>query len=296
MGLWLKKDGEFVPVSGGGGDAGPHDHDYLPLAGGTVAGDLEVDGILRLKGASESHIGNSGSEGREVLEIRATDGGIAAGAGINLYGTGDATNPDRILFYTGNQVTQALEADRSARFYGDLQVDGNADITINVPSDYWRGRKAGTIFHEYGGIVSQGSFSTALNSNGYRNGAGTWTNLGHGPGATVVELFPTGGMHVRVASDYPTGSPAHLPSRFVVTESGPSFRAMPSKTRTVDDVLERAETAEFPPEDDDGVVTMDGYDEVPLFEVVTALLAKVKELSATVADQTEKIAALEGVG
>jgi hypothetical protein len=57
---------------------------------------------------------------------------------------------------------------------------------------------------------------------------------------------------------------------------------MPSKTRTVDDVLERAETAEFPPEDDDGVATMDGNGEVPLFEVVSALLAKVKELSADI--------------
>jgi hypothetical protein len=63
---------------------------------------------------------------------------------------------------------------------------------------------------------------------------------------------------------------------------------MPSKTRTVDDVLERAETAEFPPEDDDGVVTMDGHDEVPLFEVVTALLAKVKELSAEIEELKAK--------
>ena len=78
MGLWLKNEDGFVPVSGGGGsfdgehvltgdpdsppegwavgqllydgledaagDAGPHDHDYLPLEGGAVTGDLQVDG------------------------------------------------------------------------------------------------------------------------------------------------------------------------------------------------------------------------------------------------------------
>jgi hypothetical protein len=82
----LKKDGEFIPVSGGGsgggsfdgehvptgdptdpamfealdvgqllydgveggggGDAGPHDHDYLPLAGGTLTGDLAANGQI----------------------------------------------------------------------------------------------------------------------------------------------------------------------------------------------------------------------------------------------------------
>jgi hypothetical protein len=65
-------------------------------------------------------------------------------------------------------------------------------------------------------------------------------------------------------------------------------------------VLERAETATLPPEietDDDGNQTntaeVEAHDTVELFDVVTALLLKVKELSATVADQTEKIAALE---
>jgi hypothetical protein len=43
----------FTPMqsSGGGGDAGPHDHDeYLPLTGGTVTGDLDVAGVLRANG------------------------------------------------------------------------------------------------------------------------------------------------------------------------------------------------------------------------------------------------------
>ena len=45
MGLWLKQDdGTMVEVSGGGGGDGgsPHDHDYLPLTGGTLVGDGAV--------------------------------------------------------------------------------------------------------------------------------------------------------------------------------------------------------------------------------------------------------------
>ena len=217
MGLWLKKDGEFVPVSGGGGDAGPHDHDdYLPLSGGTLT--------------------------------------------------------------------------------GDLQVDGNADLKINVPADFWA-RSNGTVFNNWGMVGgSQGSYGIAMTSNGYRNLSGSWTSLGlnDSVGAVVMELMPTGRFNVRAASNHPTGS-AQTPSiQFSVTEAGPSFRAMPSKTRTVDDVLERAETAEYPPEDDDGVATMDGHDEVPLFEVVTALLAKVKEQSEQIAALTADVQDLRG--
>ena len=41
--------------SGSGGDAGPHDHDYLPLTGGTVTGDLQVDGqVLAARGAADA--------------------------------------------------------------------------------------------------------------------------------------------------------------------------------------------------------------------------------------------------
>ena len=49
MALWLKQeDGTLVNVtgddsSGGGGDAGPHDHDdYLPLTGGSVTEPFEI--------------------------------------------------------------------------------------------------------------------------------------------------------------------------------------------------------------------------------------------------------------
>jgi hypothetical protein len=63
----------------------------------------------------------------------------------------------------------------------------------------------------------------------------------------------------------------------------------PSKLTRDSDVLERAETATLPPEpetDDDGNQTntaeIEAHDTVQLFDVVTALLAKVKELSARI--------------
>jgi hypothetical protein len=56
------------------------------------------------------------------------------------------------------------------------------------------------------------------------------------------------------------------------------------------DVLDRAETATMPALDDEGVATADAdVDSIMVNEVVTALLAKVKELSA-------RIEALEGNG
>jgi hypothetical protein len=56
------------------------------------------------------------------------------------------------------------------------------------------------------------------------------------------------------------------------------------------DVLDRAETATMPALDDEGVATADAdVDSIMVNEVVTALLEKVKELSA-------RIEALEGNG
>ena len=48
----LMWDGVEGGGSGGSGDGGgPHDHDYLPLEGGTLTGDLQVDGTVKLPDA-----------------------------------------------------------------------------------------------------------------------------------------------------------------------------------------------------------------------------------------------------
>jgi hypothetical protein len=278
MGLWLKKDGEFVPVSGGGGDAGS----YLPLAGGVLTGDLEVHSQNRSVRLFDSGATN-------VAEM----GFTARGSADPVYGR---LSGNTVVIRTGDsretlQDTFVALPDGSVRSYGDLYVDGNADLKINVPADYWQSSQSGSVFNEYGMVSgTQGGYGISMTANGYRNKDNKWTSLGlyNYVGGVEVNLEAIGVFSVRVSGNWPTGSDANPPVQFMVNESGPTFRAMPSKTRTVDDVLERAETAEFPPEDDEGVTQMGDHDEVPLFEVVSALLAKVKELSEEIKELKAK--------
>jgi hypothetical protein len=135
-----------------------------------------------------------------------------------------------------------------ARFYGDLQVDGTAHVKGN-------GQVEGNLMVDEGvkltKVVSGDEGTTSTNRpNLYANSNG-W-------------LFKT----------------SWTPSRMAFA---------PSKLTRDSDVLERAETAALPPEietDDDGNVLntaeIEAHDTVELFDVVTALLLKVKELSADI--------------
>jgi len=251
-----------------------HDHDYLPLAGGTLTGGLTVDGKIKASNGSEAapSLTFTNQPDMGLWRRNATDLAFSV-SGHRVLGAAMTSG------YEGVYAFENLFAQK------DLQVDGNSDLKINVPADFWAKHNSGTVFHGAGmASGTQGSDAMSMTCNGYRNSNNKWTSLGVAGtvGATEIDLMPTGKFYVRTAPDHPTGSASNPTIRFRVDESGPTFRAMPSKTRTVDDVLERAETAEFPPEDVGGVATMDGHDEVPLFEVVSALLAKVKELSARI--------------
>jgi hypothetical protein len=114
----------------------------------------------------------------------------------------------------GGTVTGNLQVN------GGLQVDGNSDLKINVPTDFWS-QASGTVFHPYGMIGgSQGAFNVAMTSNGYRNSAGKWTSLGIDGkrGATQIDLLPAGVFEVRTAGTWPTGSGHSLPLRLTVDD------------------------------------------------------------------------------
>ena len=102
---------------------------------------------------------------------------------------------------------------------GDLQVDGNSDLKINVPADFWA-PDSGTVFSTLGMLGgTQGSYATSMTANGYRNTGGKWTSLGVNSGSTgavQISLKPTGTFEVRTAADHPTGAESNPPLRFSV--------------------------------------------------------------------------------
>ena len=223
MALWMKKeDGTLVDVSGGGGggDAGPHDHDYLPLSGGTLTGDLQVDGSVSMGDGKAVYFGgnwegcrifNTVTANREYMVL----GNGTVGAQINLYGLNDDISKGNILFYAG-------------------EAEGGGARTVGR----WDGPTGS--FIAYRDAEVRGN----LTVNGKVNGQ----------------------------------------SVFGITEGIDTA-----------DVLERAETATMPAPDEEGVATTDAdLDSITVNEVVTALLAKVKEQSEQIAILSADIQELKG--
>ena len=135
MGLWLKQDdGSLVPVGGGGGgggsgDAGPHDHaeyapvehdhdefvhdhDYLPLAGGTLTGNLTINGRI---------LANSG--GGATTVAYGFDGDTE---GLGMY---SQTTNQWLRFAAGGVQRMQINTERVI-VNDDLQVDGEIRGTL----------------------------------------------------------------------------------------------------------------------------------------------------------------------
>jgi len=240
VGLWLKNEDGFVPVSGGGGsfdgehvltgdpdsppegwavgqllydgledaagDAGPHDHDYLPLEGGAVTGDLQVDGQT---------LAQSGTAALPGIAFTSS-----AWSGFYY---------DASTIHTSVQGQSRLQVGvAGTKVTGDLQVDGQVSF----------------------GVTSAGDWPLKL-----YDGSPTYF---HGIGVGVNSLT----FHV---------------GESLAAELGPGGWAF-GITEGIDtrDVLERAETATMPAPEEAGV------DGLTVNEVVTALLLKVKELSADI--------------
>ena len=277
--------------SGGGGDAGPHDHDYLPLTGGTLTGDLTVDGQIQASAGSTAYpalaIGNS-STGFCIDE---SAGGLTTALNgawkqivyedlirirKDLHVDGTETRlRDRISMRSssedGSRIDYEQKTDQDKKWItsGPHESDDNSFIFEWYDSGWtrtlalWKDRA-----RFYGDLTVDGYFRTLGNAriDGVIHSPGTYANSGGG-GANV---------HVTTSGYfYRTGT------------RGGAFA--PSKLARNSDVLERAETATLPPEietDDEGNQTntaeVEAHDTVELFDVVTALLVKVKQLSAEI--------------
>lgn len=258
MGLWLKQDdGSIVEVSGGvGGGGGPHDHaeyalvehehdDHLPLTGGTVTGDLTVDGLTTTTGLNAKA---NGSASATNPNITFGTSGVNAQTGFYRNSTGAIQ-----VACEGEQVTRFTKA--TAIVYNDLQVDGK--ITVRTGG----GAGSGNVAIGFDGIDGMGIYSSASGSGYMRFGVAGTQQFAIKETETVVnnDLRVDGTINGTLAFGVAEG-----------IDTG--------------DVLEQAETATMPaPVDEEGAATADIEAEIiTVNEVMTALLAKVKELSARI--------------
>lgn len=184
----------FGDVAGGG---------YLPLAGGTLTGDLTVNGQTLV------HKGSGAAPG------------LAFSTGDSQQSTGMFYHADYLGLVRDGATKVLVYPDNVRVMDADLQVDGLIDGKLGlVPADFWN-EDSGTVFTKYGMVGgSQGSYNVAMTANGYRNTSNKWTSLARAGnvGAAQIALSPTGTFMVSTAGNFPTGSAAAPPARLSVDD------------------------------------------------------------------------------
>jgi len=295
MGLWIKnEDGSIEKAAGGGGGGGPHDHDdYLPLTGGTLTGELQVDGTTKTNG------------------LNALAQGIASPTNPNIvFGDGGANAQTGIYRNSTGKIQFACEGEQVVRFslpttfiYNDLQVDGKVQSSggfETAPGVSLAGTKSG-LWGGDGGIAIVVNQERKLDCKPDR--VVSLENFAAEKDAEVGGVLRANGSvtipNAALRMEHTGGGDRDInnAANLYITPTGWVYRSVstrggafaPSKLARNSDVLERAETATLPPDietDDDGNQTntaeVEGHDTVELFDVVTALLAKVKQLSARI--------------
>lgn len=262
MGLWLKNEDGFVPVSGGGGSggAGPHEHDdYLPLAGGVVTGDLQVSGqYTAFNGTSDAptySFWNDRTVGLRLINA----GEIGLTGDLTVDGVLRVGVGDRYFKTSGSTTHSIVGNDATARplLEGRSQNENGDEI------------RAWYVGYGYAASYNPGLQLFAQGDTRFYN------QYWGGDTALTMLVKPTG---VKILGDLQVDG--------IFTPAGGTAFGITEGIDT-QDVLDRAETATMPAIDDEGVATADA-EGVMLNDVVTALLLKVKELSAEIEELKAK--------
>ena len=279
---------EFAPVEHDH-DEFTHDHDYLPLAGGTLTGGLTVKDRLTL--ASESNplmLVNSGETRVGYFGVPGAQAGIDGELHLRS---------DKALILQGVDGVRLLQS--------DLTVDGV--LRVGVGDRYFK--TSGTTTHS---IVGDDATARPLLEGRSQNEQGNeiraWY-VGYGYAASFnpgLQLFAQG--DTRFYNQYwggdtalsmivkPTGVkiPGDLRVDGIFTPAGGTAFGITEGIDTAD-VLDRAETATMPAPDAEGVATADAdVESLTVNEVVTALLLKVKEQREQIAILSADIQELKG--
>ena len=222
------------------------------------------------------------------LWIKNEDGSIEKAAGGG--GDGGPHDHDDYLPLEGGVVT------------GDLTVDGNQPLLLRSTDaagrEYVQFHAGPSAMTMYGGNDANYPNEVRFESNRLLALSidGTKKVQAHGDLQVDSDVWVGFRIKSEYTRDNPTASGAtnvHLSDngyfyKTTMTRGGPFA---PSKLTRSEDVLVKAETATLPPEmetDDGGNILntaeIEAHDTVQLFDVVTALLAKVKQLSARIED------------
>ena len=153
--------------------------------------ELEVAGTLSISNQSTSEITNNGSSGREILQLRALTN-LSDGAGINIYGGGDASNADKIIMFGGSSTPRLTVTSSGVTVGGSLsKSSGSFDIPHPTKGGDWRLRhsfiEGPTADNIYRGsaTISGSSVSIDLDTvSGMTDG--TWLALNTNPWALVA--------------------------------------------------------------------------------------------------------------
>jgi phage baseplate assembly protein gpV len=129
--------------------------------------ELHVNGSLHLEGDAVGSIVMSATSGRELLQIRSISGGLTDGAGMNFYGDGDSSHPDKIFIYNGSATptmamlpSGAVGIGLSAPAYL-LDLDDSTDDAVPLHVEMSSGGTANQYlvrFSRNGGLMTNGIY------------------------------------------------------------------------------------------------------------------------------------------
>ena len=250
-----------------------HDHDYLPLEGGTLTGDLTVEDLLTL--ASET------SNPLMLVNMGATR--------VGYFGVpGTQAGIDRELWLRSDKALILQGVDGVRLYQSDLTVDGSVSMGDGKAVYFGGNWEGGRIYNTVSAnreymVLGNGGVGAQINLYGMND------DISKGNILFYAGEAEGGGARTVGRWDGPTGMfiayrDAEVRGNLTVkgTVNGQSVFGIADGIDT-QDVLERAETATMPAPDDEGVATTDAdVDVLTVNEVVTAMLAKIKELSARI--------------
>jgi len=286
MALWIKtSDGSLEKAAGS-------DLNALPLTGGTITGNLQVDGHFALPNARSAEPTNSAPPNAHITE----DGNVTFT---------DYSISDDYLPLSGGTLTGALTVDRSLTLASETS---NPLMTVNkAGSRVGYFGVPGAQAAENGELWLRGDKELILQGvDGVRVHQSDLQVDGQIKGPQGTQTKPTFTSENDPTSGFYAGNFNAQPSAAISVDGIWRVSVVANKTQITNDlqvdgtingtlafgiadgidtrdVLERAETAVMPAVDDEGVTTTDAdIESVTVNEVVTALLVKVKELSARI--------------